>query len=184
MRFEQVLHIYWTKGLFYNSKLHSFDVTFRSLFRDTGGFNWALRNLLVGRFELHYLKKSTHQPINAFGIPVAAVLNIMFSQLTNINSQEAEIRKHNFIRLYLIKSSRGKSHALGKPSRGQRTWSNAWNAYKLSNPTRTFISDYQKVLQKEKKEVKIDYKRVKRRLLNVPKKKGVYQEVKKVNFWF
>ena len=184
MKFEQVLHIYWTKGLFYNTKLHSFDVTFRSLFQDTKSFNWALRKLLVNRFESHVLKKSTHYPISDFEVPVAQVLNILFSQITNINGIESELHKVNAIRLYLIKTTRGRSHALGKPSRGQRTWSNAWNAYKLTNYTRTFISDYQKILQKEKKEEKKDYKRVKRIHAKKPKKKGVSQEVKRVNFWF
>ena len=88
------------------------------------------------------------------------------------------------IRLYLTRTTRGRSHALGKPSRGQRTWSNAWNAYKLPNYTRKFISDFQKVLQKEKKEEKKDYKRVKRIQTKQPKKKGVSREVKKTNFWF
>ena len=184
MKFEQVLHVYWTKGLFYNTKLHSFDITFRSLFQDTGSFNWALRNLLIKRFELHILKKSTHYAISDFELPIAKVLNMLFSQITNINNIDSELHKHNFIRLYLIKSTRGRSHALGKPSRGQRTWSNAWNAYKLGNPTRAFISDYQKILQKEKKEEKKDYRRVKRKFENQPKKKGVAPEIKRVNFWF
>ena len=115
---------------------------------------------------------------------IPAALNILFSQITNINSQESELHRFNFIRLYLIKSTRGRSHALGKPSRGQRTWSNAWNAYKLNNTTRDFISQYQKILQKEKKEVKRDYKKVQKKLRIKEKKRGVSREVKKVNFWF
>ena len=184
MKFEQVIRVYWTKGLFYNAKLHSFDVTFRSLFTDTGGFNWGLRNLLIGRFELHCLKRSTHRQLTEFGDYVPAILNILFSQITNINGRESELHRVNFIRLYLIRSTRGRSHALGKPSRGQRTWSNAWSAYKLNNTTREFISSYQKILQKEKKEVKIDYKRVKKKLRIKEKKRGVSREVKRVNFWF
>ena len=48
--------------------------------------------------------------------------------------------------------------------------------------TRNFISEYQKILQKEKKEEKKDYKRIKRLTNKKPKKRGVSQEVKKVNF--
>ena len=184
MKFEQVLKIYWTKGIFYNAKLHSFDLTFWDLFRDTGGYNWALRNLIILRFELYTLKKTTDVAISSFDLPIAEVLNSMFSQITNINGQESELKRANLIRLYLTKSTRGRSHALGKPSRGQRTWSNAWNAYKLNNVTREFISSYQKILLQEKKEVKRDYRRVEKKSRITEKKKGVYQEVKKVNFWF
>jgi len=38
----------------------------------------------------------------------------------------------HILRKYLIKSHAGRCHALGKPVRGQRTWSNASNA-KLTN---------------------------------------------------
>ena len=184
MKFEQVLHIYWTKGLFYNTKLHSFDLTFRSLFQDTKSFNWGLRRHLIYRFESYLLKKSTHHYLSELQLPVVSILNIFFSQLTSINHIDVELHRSNLIRLYLTRTTRGRSHALGKPSRGQRTWSNAWNSYKLPSLTRKFISDFQKVLQKEKKEEKKDYKRVKRIHLNKPKKRGVSREVKKVNFWF
>jgi ribosomal protein S13 len=52
-------------------------------------------------------------------------LNIMFSQIHTVNHRVFDLKKLNIIRLYLIKSYRGRSHALGKPVRGQRTWSNA-----------------------------------------------------------
>jgi len=35
------------------------------------------------------------------------------------------LRNLNILKKYLIKSYSGKCHALGKPTRGQRTWSNA-----------------------------------------------------------
>ena len=44
-----------------------------------------------------------------------------FSQLTSINNTIFELIKYNLIRLFLIKTFRGRSHALGKPVRGQRT---------------------------------------------------------------
>lgn len=52
---------------------------------------------------------------------MAESLNLIFSKITNINGQESELKRGNLIRLYLIKTTRGRSHALGKPSRGQRT---------------------------------------------------------------
>lgn len=184
MKFEQVLKIYWSKGLFYNAKLHSFDTTFRDIFSDTGTFNWALRNWLIRRFELYRLLAHTRVSLSFFDKSIAASMNLLFSQITNINGQVSELTRSNLIRLYLIKSTRGRSHALGKPSRGQRTWSNAWNAYKLNNTTREFISSYQKILQKEKREVKKNFKKVEKKLRVKEKKKGVAPEVKRVNFWF
>ena len=91
------------------------------MFRDTGSFNWGLKKVLIKRFELYSLKKHTHRDLTEFDHSVTQAMNIMFSQLTNINDVQASLIKSNFIRLYLIKSTRGRSHALGKPSRGQRT---------------------------------------------------------------
>lgn len=184
MKFEQVLKIYWSKGIFYNTKLHSFDLTVRDLFGDTGGFNWALRNWIIKRFELHTLRSGTDVPFSSLDRYVSDSLNILFSQITTINHQLTDLHRSNMIRLYLTKTTRGRSHALGKPSRGQRTWSNAWNAYKLGNPTRDFISSYQKILQKERKEVKRDFKKVAKKSIIKEKQRGVSQEVKRTNFWF
>ena len=184
MKFEQVLKIYWSKGIFYNTKLHSFDLTLRDLFRDTGGFNWALRNWIIKRFELHSLLKNTDVPFSHLDQSVSDALNVLFSQITSINHQLSDLKRANLIRLYLTRTTRGRSHALGKPSRGQRTWSNAWNAKKLNNTTRDFISSYQKILQKDKKEIKKNYKKVEKKSLVKEKKKGVQQEIVKTDFWF
>lgn len=186
MRFEQVLKIYWTKGLFYNATLHSFDITIRDLFTDTKGFNWGFRNWMIPRYDLYRMRhnKKTNTSLSALDDSIGDSLNLILSQITSINGQIYELHRVNLIRLYLIKTTRGRSHSLGKPSRGQRTWSNAWNAYKLNSITRDFISSYQKILQKEKKEVKKNYKRVEKKLRNKEKKKGVSQEVIRTNFWF
>lgn len=43
------------------------------------------------------------------------------SKTISINNAISELQRYNLIRLYLIKTFRGRCHALGKPSRGQRT---------------------------------------------------------------
>lgn len=48
-------------------------------------------------------------------------LNRIFSKMNSIYSQVVELNRLNIIRLFLIKSFRGKAQAFGKPSRGQRT---------------------------------------------------------------
>jgi ribosomal protein S13 len=93
------------------------------------GFGLKFIALMVQRFELSFFSKikSTllidHQKTNHK--PILQPLNIIFSQINTVNSKLEELNKLNIIRLYLIKSYRGRSHALGKPVRGQRTWSNA-----------------------------------------------------------
>lgn len=52
-------------------------------------------------------------------------LNIIFSQINNVNTNLFELKKLNIIKKYLIRSYQGYCHAIGKPVRGQRTWSNA-----------------------------------------------------------
>jgi len=92
-------------------------------------------------------------------------LNIIFSQINNVNSTIIELHKLHIVRKYLIKSYQGYCHALGKPVRGQRTWSNAWNSFKCNNVLRNFISKVKHLksfLDKNTK-TKIDYRSVKKR---------------------
>ena len=85
----------------------------------------------------------------------------------------------NIIRLYLIKSYRGRCHAFGKPSRGQRTWSNGWTAFKHNHTLRKFISETKIKLNKDKVVEKINYKLTKKKY-GVNKKKIKKIVVKKL----
>jgi hypothetical protein len=67
-------------------------------------------------------------------------INILFSQINNVNSTISNLQKLYVLRKYLIKSYQGYCHFLGKPVRGQRTWSNAWNSFKCNNLLRSFIT--------------------------------------------
>ena len=108
----------------------------------------------------------------------------MFSQLTSVNNSVFDLTRYNLLRLYLIKTTRGRSHALGKPSRGQRTWSNAWTAYNVNKATRAFIGAYQKLENENKKEEKINYKIIKKKSLRKQKKETVSKVKVKINNWF
>jgi ribosomal protein S13 len=48
-------------------------------------------------------------------------INIIFSQISNVNSSLIELKKINIIRKYLVKTYQGYCHAIGKPVRGQRS---------------------------------------------------------------
>ncbi len=111
-------------------------------------------------------------------------INIILSKITSLNFQLAEVHKLNLIRLYLIKTHRGKAQAMGKPSRGQRTWSNAWTAYNYNKTLRLWVSTIQKTFEKEKKEEKINFKLVKKTLKKSSKEGFIKQPKKKKSNWF
>ena len=89
------------------------------------GFGSKFVKLLSQRFELSFFQKNKetllldHQVNNHK--PITQPLNIIFSQINTVNNRLEELNRLNIIRLYLIKSYRGRSHAIGKPVRGQRT---------------------------------------------------------------
>jgi hypothetical protein len=125
MKFEHVLTVYWSKGLLISGKLLAFDTNFNDMFSEPGGFAWPTKRLLADRFELLNLLQCPNRPVVKLRPFFVANLNILFSQITSVNHTVLDFTKSNLIRLYLIKTTRGRAHALGKPSRGQRTWSNA-----------------------------------------------------------
>jgi hypothetical protein len=71
----------------------------------------------------------------------------------------------NIIRLYLTKTFRGKCHLLGKPVKGQRSWSNGWTSYKYNTILRKFVTETKSKLFKTKKIEKINYKFIKKSMV-------------------
>lgn len=167
-----------------NGKLHSFHTPFKDVFDRVGGFSWPMKNLLISRFELTPLKRNPSVPLAEALPTLPASINMLFSQITTVNNTVFDVMRYSLLRLYLIKTTRGRSHALGKPSRGQRTWSNAWTAYNHNRTTRAFISAYQKVQKANEKEEKINYKLIKKKSFRKKKKEAVSKIKIRVNNWF
>jgi ribosomal protein S13 len=90
-----------------------------------GGIGLTTRIKLLRRFELHRLYYDNSETFQDTDKETRRSMNRVFSQLSSINYQVSDLHKLNIIRLFLIKSFRGKAQAMGKPCRGQRTWSNA-----------------------------------------------------------
>jgi hypothetical protein len=67
---------------------------------------------------------------------------------------------------------------MGKPSRGQRTWSNAWTAYHYNKVIRNFVVTTQRILNKDKKEEKVNYKLIKK-TIKKSSKEGMIKAPKK-----
>jgi hypothetical protein len=97
---------------------------FSKLFSEINGFSKFSENLLINRLEKIVLKnncKLKNKNLNLFPTRFKIFLNMYFSQCLPINNSIFDLFKINVIRLYLIKSFRGKAQALGKPSNGQRS---------------------------------------------------------------
>ena len=173
MRFEHILQIYWTKGFFFAGKLFYFDQTLDELTVETPTLGRKFTHRTVQRFELTELLKTKKLPISDFQKTTHRVinlpLNVIYSQVHTVNNSYHDLYRLNIIRLYLIKSYRGKCHALGKPTRGQRTWSNAWNSYRCNKLLRNFISDTRRYIRENTKEERKNYKTVVRKYAKTKK---------------
>jgi ribosomal protein S13 len=173
VKFEHILQVYWSKGFFFAGKLfYTNKLTLTGLFRHhLFGLNNSFKKLLVKRLELttfvyyyhnlfyfvNYLSKSNKRVIKT--------INIILSQINNVNAPLSEQKKLNILRKYLIKSYQGYCHSIGKPVRGQRTWSNSWNSFKCNNVLRNFINKVQraKLLSQKNTQIKVDYRSVKKK---------------------
>lgn len=158
------------------------------MFAHTPGLGKYTQALFIKRLEWTFFKKSLKaQSILNYSKEtkkkILKPINVIFSQLHNVNSQITTLHRINIVRLYLIKSYRGYCHVLGKPVRGQRTWSNSWNSYNLNKSLRNFIAETRRNLSQTQKSEKINYKIVKKKY--VTKNKFRKKELtKKASSWF
>lgn len=188
VRFEHILQIYWTKGYFFGGKLFYFNQSFNDLFLHAPGLGRATKKLFIKRFDLKYFmhfKKTNelkHYQTTNFR-PLETPINILFSQVNSVNNRREDLYRLTIIRLYLIKSYRGRCHALGKPVRGQRTWSNAWGSYNTNKLLRSFISETRRLLKQNAREEKINFKVVKKKYASKKKRRSNEPKKKKIT-WF
>jgi len=125
MKFEQLLQVYWAKGFYFAGRMRSFNVTIDELFSELNGLGSASKFFFIKRFDYGYYKYKDEKKLLHISLNSRKVINMYLSQLTSVSNDVHELMRINAIRNYLIKNFKGKSQALGKPSHGQRTWSNA-----------------------------------------------------------
>jgi ribosomal protein S13 len=99
----------------------SFDQTFKALSGELTGFSKKSKMLIIKRLELTAFATEKRILSTVLSPKICRVINIYFSQITSVNAPLIELHRYLLIRLYLIKSFRGRAQALGKPCRGQRT---------------------------------------------------------------
>ena len=156
------------------------------VFLNTPGLGVTTSRKILHRLEikdeLYSRTSSAKQLGDLYNASLTAPINIIFSQINSVNNQAPEVKKLNILRLYLAKTYRGRCHVLGKPVRGQRTWSNAWNSFNLNRTARSFISETKKILKKDVKQEKINYKLTQKKYAaNSSKRKKI---VVKEKLWF
>lgn len=164
MKFEQLLKIYWSRGFLYGGKTQSFDSTLIEFFENKPGLSTTSVTFFLKRFELNYLQKAKEKTFLILDLDQRKVINMYLSQLSSINNNIIELLKFNLIRIYLIKTYRGRCHALGKPAHGQRTWSNASNARKCNLIIRNFVTEVKKFNFVEKKVESLNLKKIKKKI--------------------
>lgn len=182
MKFEHLLQVYWLKGFLYGGNLIPFETKYKNLFKQLPGLATFSSLNFIKKFELTSFSKR-NQNFSEYNEDEKRIVNMYFAQVTSVNHSFNEILRASSVRLYLIRSFRGKNQALGKPSRGQRTRSNANTAYKKDNIVKAFISQFKKTHVKVEPIKKINYKQVKRKFF---KKKPKFQKKtmkKKINLW-
>lgn len=188
MRFENILHIYWTKGIFISGKLYYFDSTLEDITEDTYGLNKRFSTLVKNRFEFpNYNKQkilSFLQNEDKFKIKLSRPMNLLLSQLLSVNNNAFYLVKLRIIYYYLQRTYKGRCHAIGKPVRGQRTWSNAWTSFKYNNILRFFISSSKKKQEVNTVSTKINFKITKKKYGNVASTKQRKNTNLKKTYWY
>lgn len=184
MKLEQVLRIYWEKSFLYGGLKIPFDISWRRWEPNVKGFGFDTKLYIIQRFELQDLYTNVRGRLSVLNDEQRLTVNRLLSKVGSIQHQLTELTKFNIVRLFLIKSFRGKSQAFGKPSHGQRTWSNAWTAYLYNKTLRTYIVDIQKYLYKETKVEKVNYKLIQKKIVKSNKEGMVKDTTKKGSLWF
>jgi len=101
--------------------MRPFNVTIDELFKELNGLQFYSKLLFLKRFEFGYFKYKINPSLTSLNLDDRKVINMYLSQMTSVNHEIEDLLRYNLIRLYLIKSFRGRAQSLGKPSRGQRT---------------------------------------------------------------
>ena len=176
--------MYWSKGLFFNGRVFNFSHTLNSFCSEAYGINQPLMRQIIYRFELNQLFRYRYLTLNSKNPQNLSVFNIILSQWSSINHLTVDVKRFTSLRLFLLKTTRGKAQALGKPSRGQRTWSNAWTAFFINKTIRVFVSKMQSDLKKNQKEEQINFKILKKKQRRVKNTGVVKEKKKKTSIWF
>ncbi len=117
-----------TQTIFYNMHLSQF------ISKAYYGINKGIVKSIEERSEI-----TKNQNFDNYGIDKWLVLTHYLNTLVPSNNSIKERLILNLNFLFLIKSYRGWRHTFSLPTRGQRTWSNGWSAFKSKNYLREYM---------------------------------------------
>ena len=185
MKFEHVLRIYWLNYFLFNGRHLPLNISLTQFLNFFFGLGVRFKKFLILRFELFKFYYNSRIFFSDYDSSLSYAINMLVSKMSSINNSILEMDVLHIVRLYLLKTMKGRSHMLGKPVRGQRTWSNAWTAYNSNRLLRSFVTQAYLILNKDIKVEKIDYKRLKKK----QKKKSSSPSAKKLKksnlaIWF
>ncbi len=187
MKFEHVLQIYWTKGFFFGGTLFYTNQTLPTLLLNTPGLSHQTRKVLNERFELTLLLPIHTRLLPLYETETSKIiikpLNIFLSQVHTVNSQYTDLLRLIIMRMYLTRSYRGRCHAIGKPVRGQRTWSNGWNSYNYNKVLRYFLVEIKRKSNISQVSEKVNYKVVKKKYPS-KRKTNAENQIQTKSKWF
>lgn len=142
MKLDYLLQFYWPKGLFYMNKHFICKTFIYTYLKSLHFFSFYHNNFFLLRLE---------KPMNGFFLknpnitvpPLSLThLNFLLVSFFPILTNPITVMRLKIVLFYLIKTTGGRSHALGKPVKAQRTWSNAWTSYYYNIFLRQFLSKY------------------------------------------
>lgn len=182
MKFEKLLQVYWLKGFLYGGEVTPFEVRLNKVSKDLPGFAEHSMAVIHRRLELS-VERISNPLFSEFPDVELRTMNVLLSHVASVNISLLDYEQKATIRYYLIKTYRGRCQALGKPSRGQRTWSNASTAFRTGNHIKTYISHFKKTHIKVEVSKKINYRVVQRRPLKTAPKFIKKAERKPITVW-
>lgn len=180
MKFEYLLQLYWSKGILINGGLKVKPLYTKFFQKISYGFSFFFYKLYLKRFEsLACTDVESFSWSELDNLSFNIWLSTLFNQFLNL---KAFIEKTIYIN-YLKRLRKSKRQALGLPSRGQRSWSNAWTAYYNNNTIKFFLNKNKPA----KVATEVFYKTDKRVKL-IKKKNNTYRiktiKKKKIINWF
>lgn len=184
MKFEQLIQIYWSRGFLIGGSTYPFNTNFNEFSEGKPGISFKFKLMFYKRFELNNFINDKKKRIGAVNSDMKKIYNMFIAQNVNVNNEVFELIRYNLIRLFLIKTFKGRCAALSKPSRGQRTRSNASTSFKKSQIIKHFLQQIRKNNMIEKKPEILNRKLLrKKKKVKAPKIKLVFTKVRK-NIWF
>lgn len=184
MKFEQLIQIYWARGFFVGGETFPFSTNFKNFTNNKVGINKNFKTSFFKRFEFNEFIFDKNKTLPTFDSDEKKFLNMFISCTLNSNNSIFELIRYNLIRIFLIKTFRGRCAALSKPARGQRTRSNASTSYRQSQTIKHFLHQVRKNNKIEKKPEILNKKLLRfKKKITPPKIKLVFTKIQKNN-WF